>query len=114
MSYERDTIVNAAPFRVTDGFRRLTTSAVDASITLAAGHYEAINDASVTLHLRWGATAAAASLPASGAAEETGRYMIPAGAVATIEVLDTATALHAALVSAAAGELWLRRIVVTP
>ena len=33
---------------------------------------------------------------------------------ASIAVLDTATDLHAALVSAGTGELWLRRIVVTP
>ena len=111
MGYERDQITSVAPFCAADGFRRLTTSAVSASISLTQGMYEAYNAASIDLILKHGA---AASLPASGAAEVAGVLVVPAGAVTTLEIVTSATALHAALVSAGAGELYLRRIAVSP
>lgn len=111
MAYELDLLMQAAPWSPTDGFRRLTTSAADATITPAAGRYEIVNDSSVSLSLRWGATAVAGSLPASGDAEVVGRFVLPAGASMPLLAPTGTDVLHAALISAGAGELWLRRVV---
>lgn len=109
MAHEHNVIANAAPHRATDGFRRLTTSAVDASITLAPGIYEVTNASTIDVIIKHGA---AATLPASGDPEVLGVQVIPAGAVGPVEIGPSATALHAALVSAGAGELYLRRVVL--
>lgn len=98
-----------SPVLASGGLRTLDVSTTDASIELAAGTYEVLSGASA--HAVASLTGSTASLPPStGAAEATGAFMVPAGGAVTVAI-DTATTLHAKLLSGT-GTLYLHRKAV--
>ena len=81
--------IATTPFASDTAHRRQDASATPASITLAAGAWEAFNPGTIAVYARLGS---AVSIPASGAAEVAGQFVIPAGASVTF--VAAAVALH--------------------
>lgn len=98
--------ISFLPFSAATTHRTLDLTDADASLDLAAGAYEAWLDGTSTAFLRIGA---AVDVPASGAPEVAGQFVLPAGGAVTFTVGGTATiALHAQ-VALGTGTLHLMR-----
>lgn len=101
--------IDAAPFDASTGLRTLAVTNVDDSLDLAPGAYVAVLSGTVDGVARIGA---AASVPASKAAELTGAFLLPAGTATSFVVGGGATvALHAILTAAGAATLYLMRVM---
>lgn len=94
------------PFDALTGLRTLDLTTSDATISLAAGVYEAFLPSAAALAVASLTGVTTAMPPATGVAEVTG-FMLPPGAVVTF-VLATTTTLHARITSAT-GTLYLHR-----
>ena len=98
----------ARPFVPSDTLRRLNLTDADGAISLAAGVYTIVLDATSTAILK---VDNAAVVPTSGAAETTGAALLPGAAFDL--TLEAAAALHGIMVTASAtGILWIHRKVL--
>jgi len=105
VSAEQGSVTQGAPYNIDTATRALDISAVDASINLVAGMWEAFQ---TDVSLGFVSLGAAASAPASGAAETASTFYLPQSTIVPF-CLSEPTDVHAVVVGAGTGTIRFTR-----